>query len=102
MRDAVLWIVIVGLGWVVVFHLYWAAGGRVGADAVIPRRPAAKGGEALFHPSPLGTLIVALFLLGVIAFGGGGSARCRHHPALVLDSHAAGGVRGDFRVARHR
>lgn len=69
MRDAALWIVIVGLGWVVVFHLYWAAGGRVGADAVIPRRPAAKGGEALFHPSPLGTLIVALFLLGVIALG---------------------------------
>lgn len=67
MHDLALLIVVVGLGWVVVFHLYWAMGGRLGADTVIPRRPAAQGGDALFHPSPLGTLSVAVFLVGVIA-----------------------------------
>lgn len=66
MHDVALWIVVIGLGCVVVFHLYWAMGGRVGADTVIPRRPAAEGGEPLFHPSPLGTFSVALFLGEVI------------------------------------
>ncbi len=69
MRNLALLIVVVGLGCVVVFHLYWAAGGRLGADTVIPRRSAAQGGDALFHPSPLGTLTAALFLVGVIALG---------------------------------
>ncbi|MDQ3272509.1 MAG: DUF3995 domain-containing protein, partial [Pseudomonadota bacterium] len=67
MRDFALGIIVFGLGLVVVFHLYWAAGGRLGADLVIPRRPAAMGGESLFHPSPLGTLVVAFFLIGVAA-----------------------------------
>ena len=66
MREIALCLLVAGLGAVVVFHFYWAAGGRKGADAVIPRRPAEQGGEPLFHPSPLGTLIVALFLLGVL------------------------------------
>jgi len=67
--DVALWGLVIGLGLVVVFHLYWAAGGRKGADAVIPRRPAEQGGEPLFHPSPIGTLSVALFLLAVIGLG---------------------------------
>lgn len=66
MRDVALWVLVIGLGLVVVFHLYWAAGGRLGADAVIPRK---QGGDSLFHPSPIGTLSVALFLLGVIGLG---------------------------------
>ncbi len=39
-------------------HVFWAAGGRTGGGAAIPR----QGGEALFRPSPLGTLAVALAL----------------------------------------
>ena len=40
-------------------HVFWAAGGRAGGGAAIPRRE----GEALFTPSPLGTLAVAAALL---------------------------------------
>lgn len=67
--ELALWGLVIGLGLVVVFHLYWAAGGRLGADAVIPRKPVEQGGEPLFHPSPIGTLMVAAFLLGVIGLG---------------------------------
>lgn len=40
------------------FHLYWAAGGRFGGSAVIPT----VGGESLFKPSPLATILVAAAL----------------------------------------
>jgi hypothetical protein len=45
-------------------HVYWAAGGRVGADAVVPTR--AAGGAPLFRPGPGATLAVA-FALGAAA-----------------------------------
>ena len=44
-------------------HVFWAAGGRTGGAAAIPR----DGGEALFTPSPLGTLAVAAALLAAAA-----------------------------------
>ena len=40
------------------FHLYWAAGGRVGGAAAVPT----TGGERLFNPSALGTVLVAVAL----------------------------------------
>ncbi len=62
MIDLLVYTLTLGLELTVVFCLYWAlGGGRRGAEAVIPRRPAALGGDALFHPSPLGTLMVALW-----------------------------------------
>ncbi|WBL32233.1 DUF3995 domain-containing protein [Sinirhodobacter sp. HNIBRBA609] len=52
-----------GLTPVVLFHLYWASGGRKGADLVIPTRP--KDGTKLFEPKPLATLSVAAFLVAM-------------------------------------
>jgi len=40
-------------------HVFWAAGGRAGGGAAIPR----QRGEALFTPSPLATLAVAAALV---------------------------------------
>jgi hypothetical protein len=40
-------------------HVYWALGGRRGSAAVVP----SEGGEPLFRPSPVGTLMVAAALL---------------------------------------
>lgn len=37
------------------FHLYWAAGGKVGISAAIPT----VGGERSFNPSPFATVLVA-------------------------------------------
>lgn len=51
------------LGLVVLFHLYWAGGGRRGADLVIPRRR--DDGARLFEPTPLATLCAAAFLAGM-------------------------------------
>jgi hypothetical protein len=50
-----LFAILVGLS---ALHVFWAAGGRAGGAVAIPRR----GGEAVFTPSPFGTLIVALAL----------------------------------------
>ena len=44
-------------------HVFWAAGGRAGGAVAIPRH----GGEALFTPSPLGTLAVAVALAAAAA-----------------------------------
>ncbi len=84
-------------------HVYWAIGGRWGADAVIPR---AKG-QPLFAPGPAGTLAIALLLaLGsqILAQRGGGG------PVLLPDWMARAGAwtigivfllraMGDFRYA---
>ncbi len=40
------------------FHLYWAMGGRWGNAATVP----SAGEKRIFHPSPLGTVLVALAL----------------------------------------
>src|SRR3954447_11737442 len=40
-------------------HVFWAAGGRAGGGAAIPR----TAGRALFAPSPLATLAVAAALV---------------------------------------
>lgn len=40
-------------------HLYWAAGGKFGGAAAVPT----VGGQRTFHPSPLGTVLVAIALL---------------------------------------
>jgi hypothetical protein len=40
-------------------HVFWAAGGRAGGDAAVPR----QAGRALLTPSPLATLAVAAALL---------------------------------------
>jgi Protein of unknown function (DUF3995) len=47
--------VLVGLG---TLHGYWAAGGRWATNVTIPQR----GGEPLFAPGPISTLLVALLL----------------------------------------
>ena len=60
-------------------HVFWAAGGRAGGAVAIPRH----GGEALFTPSPLATLAVAVALAAAAAtvaaaagwFGAGGRPR---------------------------
>lgn len=44
-------------------HAYWAAGGRAGSGVAIPR----QGGGAMFVPSPLATLAVAMALLAAAA-----------------------------------
>lgn len=67
MRDLALGIIVLSLGMAALVHVYWAAGGRWGVDAAVPRRSAAKGGEALFQPSALTTLAVAVVLVGVAA-----------------------------------
>ncbi len=60
---------ILAAGLIVVFvglsglHVFWAAGGRAGGVAAIPR----GAGRALFRPSPLGTLTVALALAAAAA-----------------------------------
>ena len=41
------------------FHLYWAAGGSFGSAVTVP----GTGDRRLFHPSPVGTMLVALALL---------------------------------------
>lgn len=46
---------------VAAFHIYWAAGGRVGVQNVIPQNP--ENGERLFGPGAIGTVAVALALL---------------------------------------
>jgi hypothetical protein len=43
-------------------HLYWAAGGRWGHEATVP----SSGGNRLFKPSLLGTILVALALLSAM------------------------------------
>lgn len=43
-------------------HLYWAAGGRRGIDAVLPQLPDAASAR-VFTPSPLATIAVAAALL---------------------------------------
>jgi hypothetical protein len=45
-----------------VFHLYWAAGGRLGISAAIPT----VGGERLFKPSPFATILVAAALFAAM------------------------------------
>lgn len=42
------------------WHAYWAAGGRLAHRAALP----IQDGEPLFRPSPLGTLAVAVVLIG--------------------------------------
>jgi len=42
------------------FHFYWAFGGKVGLDRVIPT----KDGKALFNPGKFLTIIVGFILLG--------------------------------------
>ncbi|HEX9927435.1 MAG TPA: DUF3995 domain-containing protein [Pyrinomonadaceae bacterium] len=44
------------------FHLYWAAGGRFGSGAAVPT----TGGERLFNPSALGTVLVAVALFAAM------------------------------------
>lgn len=43
-------------------HLYWAAGGRRGHEATIPT----SGGNRLFNPSTLATILVAIALLSAM------------------------------------
>jgi hypothetical protein len=46
-------------------HLYWAAGGKLGSEAAVPRVPGEGGGESrpAFKPSGFATLLVAVGLL---------------------------------------
>lgn len=41
------------------FHFYWAMGGRFGNAVTVP----SAGERRVFHPSPLGTVLVALALI---------------------------------------
>ena len=46
-------------------HLYWAAGGKLGSEAAVPRVPeeGAQGSRPAFKPSGFTTLLVAVGLL---------------------------------------
>ncbi|TBN47421.1 DUF3995 domain-containing protein [Pseudomonas sp. BGI-2] len=46
-------------------HLYWAAGGKLGSEAAVPRVPGEGGAESrpAFKPSGFATLLVAVGLL---------------------------------------
>ncbi|MHC8314826.1 DUF3995 domain-containing protein [Pseudomonas sp. LB3P31] len=46
-------------------HLYWAAGGKLGSEAAVPRLPreGELGSRPAFKPSGFGTLLVAVGLL---------------------------------------
>ncbi|MCK9798423.1 hypothetical protein BK634_16230 [Pseudomonas chlororaphis] len=58
------WIAVTFLS-ISLIHLYWAAGGTLGSDAVVPQVPGQLPGELqpAFQPSGLITLLVALGLL---------------------------------------
>lgn len=58
--DLAILFICASLALVVLFHLYWASGGRKGADLVIPARK--NDGSKLFEPTALATLVVAAFL----------------------------------------
>lgn len=60
------WSVVGGLGVAVLFHVYWALGGRFLTDAVIPTRHTPQGLERIFNPSPLAALIVAAYLAAIM------------------------------------
>lgn len=49
------------LGLLSVIHFYWAMGGHSGVHLAVPH----KDGEPLFKPRKIGTLIVAMGLLGL-------------------------------------
>ena len=98
---------ILAAGLIVVFvglsalHVFWAAGGRTGGAAAIPR----QAGRALFRPSPLSTLAVAAALAAaalVIAaaagwLGRGAPLRAGRRLAYVLALVFAVRAVGDFR-----
>jgi hypothetical protein len=81
-------------------HVFWAAGGRTGGVA-IPR----QGGDALFRPSPLGTLAVALALAAAAAsvaaaagwFGAAAPRRAGRAVTYVLSVLFLLRAVGDFR-----
>jgi hypothetical protein len=64
---------VIGLGAAMVMfglallHLYWAAGGSWGSAVAVP----SGGGQSLFQPGPVATLIVAalLFAAGLVLLG---------------------------------
>jgi hypothetical protein len=66
MADYAAYFVIVALGLVVLFHLYWGGGGRLMADAVIPAKPASGGPQKLFSPSSIAAFIVAGYLSAIM------------------------------------
>ena len=82
-------------------HVFWAAGGRAGSAAAIPRH----GDEALFTPSPLGTLAVAVALAAAAAtvaaaagwFGAGGPTRAGRVLTAVLAAVFLLRAIGEFR-----
>jgi Protein of unknown function (DUF3995) len=53
------WIVASVLGAIAAVHLYWACGGRRGANGAVPERD----GQPLFRPGAAATLVVAGLLL---------------------------------------
>ena len=82
-------------------HVFWAAGGRAGGAVAIPR----QGGEALFTPSPLATLAVAVALAAAAAtvaaaagwFGARGPTRAGRVLTAVLAVIFLARAVGDFR-----
>ena len=45
------------------FHLYWGCGGHVGRSVALPQRP---DGTQAFQSNPVGAILVALFLVGIL------------------------------------
>ena len=66
MSDYDAYFVIVALGLVVVFHVYWGLGGRMMADVVIPAKLTLTGPQKLFSPSPLAAFVVAGYLAAIM------------------------------------
>jgi len=69
--------VAIGLGLLSSLHLYWAAGGRIGAMAALPERE----GAPVFQPGIASTLVVAGLLASAALLV---LARAGHWPAALL------------------
>jgi hypothetical protein len=82
--------IVCALSAVVLFHLYWAFGGRFFADAVIPARKTSHGPEKIFNPSPLAALIVAAYLAAIIAL----AFAVSRGEAIIVSADALRGLLG--------
>ncbi len=84
----------IAISFIALVHVYWAFGGRAGAESAIPQRD----GRPSFEPSPAATLAVAAGL-AVVAAGIAASGRATWGRIIALLAGLAFLARaiGDFR-----